>query len=201
MLVSKLKYNRLWTFGIFVCMICSVSGIQSALTRYRASSRVTDRGIAFQSGDMRLFPARSDGRRQQYCICGGGDHDSPGAGYNRFCRCDNNHICHPGHRWKYRAIRTTEAIGCSMSRYLFQTLKNILCRYKNHRSSHLIARTPTGIISGASWPAFATRPERKNSVMPLKSTNLCRKYIVMGLTPITTKNMVHLRYPLTSIIQ
>ena len=82
-----------------------------------------------------------------------------------------------------------------------QALKNILLQYKNHRNNHLVNTTPRGRIKGLSKPACSMTPTRKNSAIPLKSINLCKKYIVMGFIPITMKKNAHFLYPFTSIIQ
>ena len=82
-----------------------------------------------------------------------------------------------------------------------QALKNILWRYKNHRNNHFVNTIPRDKITGLNKSACSMAPARKNSAIPLKSTNLCRKYIVIGFIPITIKKKAHLPYPLTSITQ
>ena len=82
-----------------------------------------------------------------------------------------------------------------------QALKKILRRYKNHRNNHLVNTTPRGKINGFIKSARSMIPTRKKTAIPLKSTNLCRKYIVIGFIPITIKKKAHFLYPLTSIIQ
>ena len=83
---------------------------------------------------------------------------------------------------------------------VIQTRRKILFRYRWSKNSHSSASVPIGTTTGPNEPECLTTPPRKKRAMSSNGMIRAAMYMVIALTPMTTKKNAQARNLSTSMI-